>query len=277
MHTDQTNTSKREKLQKPDKNENHAVSLKSSLSLKCETNQYQEKHTEFVQDRKVQSFRLNNQNCLEYNQIKSMTRTGGIDKSLDLISKNQEFNVDRDKQESYKSSAQFISNTAINNAESVQTKSNQSQQQTSEYTIKEPKSMNFVYDHFSDEKTKSNTATHPLEESHKQESAISYNTEEGNLIKECTESFREIQKEIEELENLVENFTGTKNDSDEYYYLDETLMKCLFKLDNVPSKNIQTIREKRREGIKHVQKLLKRLDQKTKENQKQATSEIPST
>ncbi|KAF2906061.1 hypothetical protein ILUMI_00124 [Ignelater luminosus] len=277
--TIETNSSKGQELQKSNKNENHHVNLKSSQSLKCQVNQYQEQHAEATQIRKLQSFSSRNQTRLQYNQATDQTKKEAIGTTSNLSSKKPGPNVDKEKQENYNPNNQVISETKINNAENVEIKSNQNQNgniqinQTNEYIRKEYETMKFVEDHYGDQTTKPNVATYTFEESHKQEKIISNSTEEEDLIKESTESFKEIEEEIEELEQFVANFTGTTTDSDEYYYLDESLMKCLFKLDNVPSKNNQTIREKRRSGIKHVQAVIKKLDQKIKENQKSTSNQ----
>lgn len=75
------------------------------------------------------------------------------------------------------------------------------------------------------------------------------------------EQLENIQKEMEVIENRVDNFSGEKTDK-EYVVLDETMTSLLLKLDTIESNGVEEIRNKRRQLVIHTQECVQRLERK---------------
>lgn len=86
-----------------------------------------------------------------------------------------------------------------------------------------------------------------------------------------------IQKDVSELMNQVEKFSGLHRDK-QYLYLDEMLTRNLIKLDNIDTQGQENIRQARKEAIKCIEKCIAILDAKAAANsssQKQSeTTEV---
>lgn len=80
-----------------------------------------------------------------------------------------------------------------------------------------------------------------------------------------TDQIQMIQRDVLELMNQVEKFTGKYKDK-QYLYLDEMLTRNLIKLDNIETEGKDAIRQARREAIKCVEKCISILEAKAAAN-----------
>lgn len=76
---------------------------------------------------------------------------------------------------------------------------------------------------------------------------------------------KEISMDVEKLSEEVETFQG-KGRCKEYLYLEEMLMKCLLKLDEVPANGVLEIRTSRKKVADSVNEQLKHLEEKQERN-----------
>lgn len=75
------------------------------------------------------------------------------------------------------------------------------------------------------------------------------------------EQIQEIQKDVSNLMEQVEKFTGKSKDK-QYLYLDEMLTRNLIKLDNIDTQGQENIRLSRKEAIRCIQQAISLLDSK---------------
>lgn len=75
------------------------------------------------------------------------------------------------------------------------------------------------------------------------------------------EQLMNIQKDMDELESRVENFSGDKKDK-QFIILDETMTGLLLKLDMIESNGVEEIRNKRRQLVRQVQDCVQKLESK---------------
>lgn len=88
-----------------------------------------------------------------------------------------------------------------------------------------------------------------------------------------TDQIQAIQRDVLELMNQVEKFSGKYKDK-HYLYLDEMLTRNLIKLDNIETEGKDAIRQARREAIKCVEKCISILEAKAAANE---NAEQPKT
>lgn len=80
------------------------------------------------------------------------------------------------------------------------------------------------------------------------------------------EKIQTIQKNVRELMDIIEKFSGKPKDR-EYLYLDEMLTRNLISLDQIEVEGKDNIRQARREAIKCIEKLCGILEAKAKANE----------
>lgn len=80
-----------------------------------------------------------------------------------------------------------------------------------------------------------------------------------------TEVIQAIQKDVSQLMDQVEKFTGQYKDK-QYLYLDEMLTRNLIKLDNIDTEGKENIRQARKEAIKCIQQCISILEAKANSN-----------
>lgn len=84
-----------------------------------------------------------------------------------------------------------------------------------------------------------------------------------------SDQIQAIQKDVLELMDQVEKFTGKYRDK-QYLYLDEMLTRNLIKLDNIETEGKDAVRQARKEAIKCVQKCISILEAKAAANDPEA-------
>lgn len=77
-----------------------------------------------------------------------------------------------------------------------------------------------------------------------------------------------ITGEAENLRPKVESFSGSSTDDKEFIYLDEMLMRATVQLDDIDTKGNALIRQERKKAVHYIQKLMKMLDARLKENKR---------
>ena len=96
---------------------------------------------------------------------------------------------------------------------------------------------------------------------------------EGQEVKELKlEKIAQISVEVKRLAEGVTEFEG-KEKCKEYLYLEEMLMKCLLRLDEISTDGMSEIRKSRKEVATTVNEELKRLEEKLKRNLELCTVE----
>ncbi|XP_047108170.1 BAG domain-containing protein Samui-like isoform X1 [Schistocerca piceifrons] len=71
-----------------------------------------------------------------------------------------------------------------------------------------------------------------------------------------------VQKDVENLQRMVENFAGTSRKDKQYIYLDEMLTRNLLKLDDIDTEGKENVRQARKEAIRSIQKCISILESK---------------
>lgn len=97
------------------------------------------------------------------------------------------------------------------------------------------------------------------------------NTSEGSdnsLFYNALQKIDDIIREAELLRQQVENFSGSSTDDRDYIYLEEMLIRSTLRLDNIDVGGDENIKQQRKKAIQYIQKLMKILDIRLKENQK---------
>lgn len=85
----------------------------------------------------------------------------------------------------------------------------------------------------------------------------------------CLKTLREIgeiRREMDKLYLRLEKFDGTKKDR-EYVFLDESMIRCTLKLDNLDMKGIECLRKERKRVVMNIQNCMRYLDSITKRNE----------
>lgn len=75
-----------------------------------------------------------------------------------------------------------------------------------------------------------------------------------------------VTAEIEALKKQIENFSGCSKDDKEYIYLEEMMMRAMVKLDCIETEGNLTVKQERKRGVQYIQKLMRLLDMRLKEN-----------
>lgn len=86
---------------------------------------------------------------------------------------------------------------------------------------------------------------------------------EGGCTDNAVTKIQKIQREVSELMDGVEKFTGTSKRDKQYLYLDEMLTQNLLKLDTIDTEGKEDIKQARREAIKCINACIAVLEAKT--------------
>lgn len=72
-----------------------------------------------------------------------------------------------------------------------------------------------------------------------------------------------MQKEVDDLAELVRRYVGNSRQDKEYMYLDEMLTRELIKLDDIETEGRENVRQARKNAIKSIQDTISLLETKT--------------
>lgn len=86
-------------------------------------------------------------------------------------------------------------------------------------------------------------------------------TPEEIYEQDTLKEIRSILKQVNNIKRNIQHFRGKTKDQ-EYLFIDDTLLKCTLKLDNINSKGNSFIRDERKSAINYIQQLIAELDAK---------------